>query len=169
MTIILSIAFVVFALAGLLTVAAMRVVPPDWRWVIFRLGRFAGVRGPGMVVLLPVLERAVPVDLRERSLTLGDDGQPWQAAGQRRMVMILECRYRVVAAEKSVLAVEDVDAAMKQAAHTSLRGLLEQAGVFELLSEQSGIETRLRERIQPIASTWGVELTGIELLEVRKA
>jgi len=169
MTTTLSIAIAIFALAILLAVAVVRVVPPDWRWAIFRLGKFASVRGPGMIALLPGLERAVPVDMRERSLTLGDDEQPWQAAGRQRVVMILECRYRVVAAEKSVLEVEDLDAAMKQAAQTTLRGLLEQTGAFELLSGQARLETLLSESIQPVAAAWGVELTGIELLEVRKA
>jgi regulator of protease activity HflC (stomatin/prohibitin superfamily) len=163
--IFLACAFIgVFVVALAALASAIRIVQEYERLVVFRLGRCVGVRGPGLVLLVPFIERGVKVDLREqvreiphqRSIT--NDNAP--------IDIDFLWYYKVVDAMQSVLQVGDFQSASQGMATTTLRSVIGEIPLDDVLSEREHINTVLRTKLDEVTERWGVKVTNVEIREI---
>ncbi len=142
----------------------IRIVPEYQRLVILALGRYAGTRGPGIVIVIPFLERTSNVDMRERFLDI-----PKQTAitmDNAPMDIDFLVYYRVTDPKKSILEVDNVVNASINIATTTLRAVI---GDFELdwvLSKRDEINEIMRVKLDEITERWGLKITSVEIREI---
>ncbi len=156
---------VIIVLALLMLVPqAVRVVKEYERAVILRLGRYVGTRGPGWVWLIPFLERPAIVDLRTIPLDV-----PTQEAITKDNVTIRANAvvfFRVLEPEKAVLEVEDYIRATSQIAQTTLRSIVGQSDLDEVLANREKINQTLAKIIDESTDPWGVKVSVVEMKEI---
>lgn len=155
-------AVVLVALALLIT--AIRVIPEYQRLVVFRLGRCIGARGPGVVILIPIVDRGVKVDLREQVRDI-----PHQTSITKDNASIsvdFIWYYKVLDATESVLQVGDFEAAAQGMATTTLRAVIGGIMLDDALSEREHINNMLRSRLDEVTERWGVKVTNVEIREI---
>jgi len=152
-------------LVGLAMLAsAIRVVPEYQRLVVFRLGRCLGEKGPGLVILIPIVDRAVKVDLREQVREI-----PHQTSITKDNAGIsvdFLWYYKVLDASESVLQVGDFEAAAQGMATTTLRAVIGSIILDDVLSEREHINNMLRTRLDEVTERWGVKVTNVEIREI---
>jgi regulator of protease activity HflC (stomatin/prohibitin superfamily) len=160
---------VVLVVAGALVVIGLalsiRVVKQYERGVLFRLGRVVGVREPGLRLIVPVLEVLRRVSLRIVTMPI-----PAQEIITRDNVSIdvsAVAYYRVIDAVKSVVAIENVAAAISQIAQTTLRKVIGQHTLDEILAETDRINGVIREILDVATEDWGVVVTLVELKDIQ--
>jgi regulator of protease activity HflC (stomatin/prohibitin superfamily) len=143
---------------------AVRIVQEYERGVIFRLGRLVGARGPGLFFIIPVVERMVKVDLRTVTMDV-----PTQEAITRDNVTVkvnAVIYFQVLDPEAAVVKVLDHFRATSQIAQTTLRSVLGQSDLDELLSKREEINQRLQKIIDEQTEPWGVKVTVVEVKDV---
>ena len=143
---------------------AVRIVQEYERGVVFRLGRLQGARGPGLFIIIPIIERMVKVDLRTVTMDV-----PSQEAITRDNVTVrvnAVIYFHVLRPEDSVVNVVDHVRATSQIAQTTLRSVLGQSDLDELLSEREKINTSLQQIIDEQTEPWGVKVTVVELKDL---
>lgn len=143
---------------------AVRVVQEYERGVIFRLGRLVGAKGPGLFLLAPFIDRMVKVDLRTVTLDV-----PTQEAitGDNVTVKVnAVCYFRVVDPARAVVQVEDYRRATWQIAQTSLRSVIGEAHLDELLSQRERINDQLARIIDEATEPWGIKVSQVEVKDV---
>ena len=143
---------------------AIRIVQEYERGVIFRLGRLQGARGPGLFIIIPIIERMVRVDLRTVTMDV-----PSQEAITKDNVTVrvnAVIYFHVLRPEESVVNVQDHVRATSQIAQTTLRSVLGQAELDELLSEREKINNSLQKIIDEQTEPWGVKVTVVEIKDV---
>lgn len=163
-TAIVVIVIVLFAAFFLAASASIRVLREYERGVVFRLGRITDVRGPGLVLLIPALERLVRVSLRTVTLNI-----PAQEVITRDNVparVTAVAYYRIIDPTRSVVEIEDVLAATAQISQTTLRSVLGKADLDTLLSERQRINEHLQQIIDDQTEPWGVKVTTVEVRDV---
>jgi len=160
------VALVTLLVGVIVLVTAIRIVPEHSRLVVFRLGRCIGARGPGLVMLMPMLDRGVPIDLRERALQI--DAESATTQDRAGVVIDFLWSYRVVDPVKSVLNVEDLDATARRTAIAALRSLIGNVSSGDLLFERSRLRTELLARLREITAAWGVEAVNVEVQDIRR-
>src|SRR5512136_399548 len=144
--------------------SAIRVVPEYQRLVVFRLGRCIGARGPGLVLLIPVVDRAVKVDLREQVREI-----PHQTSITKDNAPIsidFLWYYKVLNPMESVLQVGNFEAAAQGMATTTLRAVIGGMMLDDVLSEREHINNMLRTRLDEVTERWGVKVTNVEIREI---
>jgi regulator of protease activity HflC (stomatin/prohibitin superfamily) len=152
------------AVAAALLAASVRVLREYERGVVFRLGRVTEHRGPGLVFLMPVLDRMVRVSLRTVTLKV-----PVQEIITRDNVparVTAVAYYRVVDPTKSVVEIENVLSATMQIAQTTLRSVLGKAELDALLSERERLNEHLQQIIDDQTEPWGIKVTTVEIKDV---
>ena len=143
----------------------LRVAQEYQRGVVFRLGRYVGLRGPGLYWIIPLgIERAVTIDVRTRTVSAEQQETITRDSVTVKLNAVLW--YRITDAAKSVIAVESVSAAVYQLALTSLRNSIGQHDLDEVLQERDKINGLLRENVAPSAAAWGVEVERFEMKDV---
>src|SRR5262249_771063 len=143
----------------------VRIAQEYQRGVVFRLGRYAGLRGPGLYWIIPLgIERAITIDVRTRTVSAEQQETITRDSVTVKLNAVLW--YRIIDAAKSVIAVENVAAAVYQLALTSLRNSIGQHDLDEVLQERDKINGLLRENVTPSAATWGVEVERFEMKDV---
>ncbi len=158
--VLIGVAAAGLALAG----TAVRVVQEYERGVVFRLGRMAGARGPGLILLIPVIERMQRVDLRIVALDV-----PAQEVITKDNVTVkvnAVLYFQVRNPEAVVVRVLDFVRATSQIAQTTLRNVVGQSELDELLAERERINARLRQIIDTATEPWGVEITLVEIKDI---
>ena len=143
---------------------AIRIVPEYQRLVVFRLGRSVGTKGPGIVLLIPVIDRAVKVDLREQVREI-----PHQTAITKDNAGIsvdFIWYYKVLDPTESVLQVGNFEVAAQGMATTTLRAVIGGIPLDDVLSEREHINTMLRTRLDEVTERWGVKVTNVEIREI---
>jgi regulator of protease activity HflC (stomatin/prohibitin superfamily) len=146
-------------------VSGVRIAQEYQRGVVFRLGRYSGLRGPGLYWIVPLgIERAVTIDIRTRTVSAEQQETITRDSVTVKLNAVLW--YRIVDAAKSVIAVESVAAAVYQLALTSLRNSIGQHDLDEVLQERDKINGLLRANIAESAGTWGVEVERFEMKDV---
>ena len=152
-------------LIGLVFVGnAIRIVPEYQRMVVFRLGRCIGPKGPGLIILIPVVDRAVRVDLREQVREI-----PHQTAITKDNASIsvdFIWYYKILDAVESVLQVQNFEAAAQGMATTTLRAVIGGIPLDDVLSEREHINSMLRTRLDEVTERWGVKVTNVEIREI---
>src|SRR5947207_8638690 len=144
--------------------AAVRVLREYERAVVFRLGRITSQRGPGLIFLLPIVDRMVRVSLRTVTLKI-----PAQEIITRDNVparVTAVAYYRIIDPTKSVIEIESVLAATSQIAQTTLRSVLGKAALDTLLAERERINEHLQQIIDDQTEPWGVKVTTVEIKDV---
>ncbi|MGC8826462.1 MAG: SPFH domain-containing protein, partial [Anaerolineae bacterium] len=160
----LSTAGVLIILAILILASAIRIVQEYERGVIFRLGRLIGVKGPGLFFIIPFIDRMVKMDLRVVTLDI-----PAQEAITRDNVTVkvnAVAYFRVIDPAKAVTQVEDYRRATWQISQTSLRSVLGQSELDDLLAHRDEINQRLQRIIDEQTEPWGIKVSIVEVKDV---
>ena len=155
---------VVVALIALLVISSVRVLNEYERAVMFTLGRFTGVRGPGLIILWPVIQRMSKVDLRVIVLNI-----PKQDVITRDNVSVkvnAVVYFRIVDASKAIIQVANAWDATSQVAQTTLRSVLGQHEMDELLSQRDKMNADIQRILDENTEAWGVKVTSVELKDV---
>lgn len=148
----------------LLLFSAIKVVQEYERGVIFRLGRYVGAKGPGLFFIVPFIDRMVKVDLRTVTLDV-----PSQEAISRDNVTVkvnAVVYFRVLDPGKAVIQVEDYRRATWQIAQTTLRNVIGQSELDELLAHREKINNQLQQIIDEQTEPWGVKVSLVEVKDV---
>jgi regulator of protease activity HflC (stomatin/prohibitin superfamily) len=144
--------------------ASIRVLREYERGVVFRLGRAMPARGPGLVVLMPTLDRMVRVSLR--TVTLQIPAQEIITRDNIPVRVTAVAYYHIVDATRSVLEIENVTSATSQIAQTTLRSVLGKVELDALLSERETLNEHLQHMIDDHTEPWGVKVTAVEIKDV---
>lgn len=162
----LAIALTVGGLAALILLAqSVRVIRQYERGVHFRLGRIIAVREPGLRLIIPVLDRMWRISMR--IVTMPVQSQGIITRDNVSVDIAAVAYYRIIDARKSVVAIENVAAAIDQIAQTTLRNVVGQHTLDEMLSETSVINASIRQILDTTTLEWGVEVTLVELKDIR--
>ncbi len=143
---------------------SVRVVNEYERGVIFFLGRFTGVRGPGLILLIPIFERMVKVTLR--TITMEIPSQKIITKDNVSIDIAAVAYYNVVDAGKSVVAIEDVYKAINQISQTTVRNVIGQFELDQLLSQTAKINSQIKDVIDKHTEPWGVQVTAVEIKDI---
>ena len=156
---------IVLILFGLIALgASVRVLREYERGVIFRLGRLIAQKGPGLILLIPFIDRMVKVDLRTVTLNI-----PPQEVITRDNVpagVNAVAYFRVIDPTKAIVEVENFLLATSQISQTSLRSVLGKADFDQLLSERERLNEELQKIIDESTEPWGVKVTAVEIKDV---
>jgi len=156
--------FVLVILIVAFLYAALKVVREYERLVVFRLGNLVGSRGPGLVLLIPIIDRFVRISLRIITMDV-----PTQEVITRDNVTCsvnAVVYYRVVEANNAVVNVENFMQATAQLAQTTLRSVAGQAELDELLSEREKLNIQIQQIIDESTDPWGIKVTMVEIKDV---
>src|SRR5512144_863898 len=155
---------ILLVLAVFFLISAIRIVPEYQRLVVFRLGRCIGARGPGIIFLIPVIDRAVKVDLREQVREV-----PHQTSITKDNAPIsidFLWYFKVLDPSESVLQVGNFEMAAAGIAATTLRAVIGGIPLDDVLSEREHINNMLRTRLDEVTERWGVKVTNVEIREI---
>ena len=155
--------FVVVVLVVFLA-SAIRIVPEYQRLVVFRLGRCLGTKGPGIVILIPIVDQAKMVDLREQIREV-----PHQTSITKDNAPIsidFLWYYKVLDPAQSVLQVGNFELSAAGIAATTLRAVIGGIPLDDVLSEREHINNMLRTRLDEVTERWGVKVTNVEIREI---
>lgn len=164
-TVILVIVAVVVVAALVTAVMAVKIIREYQRVVLFRLGRAMGARGPGLVLINPFFDRISWVDLREQYLEI-----PHQTAITRDNAAIaidFIIFYKVLDPATSVLAVQDFKGAAINIASTTLRSVVGDMSLDDVLSKREEMNDALRIRLDDVTERWGVKVANVEVREIK--
>jgi regulator of protease activity HflC (stomatin/prohibitin superfamily) len=164
MTPILGLMLFLIFLALVIIANAIRVVREYERLVVFRLGRLSGERGPGLVLLFPIIDRAVKVGLR--TVTMDVPPQDIITKDNVSVKVNAVIYFRVIDSKNAVVQVENYLYATSQIAQTTLRSILGQQELDELLSEREKLNQALQQVIDRQTEPWGVKVTTVEVKNV---
>lgn len=144
--------------------AAIRILNEYERGVIFRLGRVINAKGPGLIILIPVVDKMVRVSLR--LLVLDVDPQDVITRDNVSVKVNAVIYFRVIDAVKAIIEVENYQYAMSQLAQTTLRSVCGQAELDELLSARDKINSELQEILDTHTDPWGIKVSTVELKHI---
>src|SRR6202161_919485 len=157
--------FIAVVVAIILCLSGLRVAQEYQRGVVFRLGRYVGLRGPGLYWIIPLgIERVVTVDIRTRTVSAEQQETITRDSVTIKVNAVLW--YRVVDSAKSVIAVRDSNAAVYQLALTGLRNIIGQHDLDEVLQQRDKINDLLRQSIAGSTAAWGLEVERFEMKDV---
>ncbi len=144
--------------------AAIRIFNEYERGVIFRLGRVIKAKGPGLIILIPVVDKMVKVGLR--LIAMDVDPQDVITRDNVSVKVNAVIYFRVIDSIKAIVEVENYTYAMSQLAQTTLRSVCGQAELDELLSEREKINTELQEILDTHTDPWGIKVATVELKHI---
>jgi regulator of protease activity HflC (stomatin/prohibitin superfamily) len=125
-----------------------------------------GVNGPGLLFLVPFVDRAVVVDLRERVKKI--EGETLTTRDEKRVVVDMVWSYKVVDAARSVLEVENLESAMREMVVTELRAVVGGLARGEVMTAREQARDEMHRRLGEIVEAWGVEMGQVEIGELRR-
>ncbi len=155
---------VIAILVVIFLAASLRIVPEYERAVIFRLGRVIGAKGPGLFILIPIIDKMVKVDLR--TVTLDVPTQDIITKDNVSVSVDAVVYFRVVDPVRAIVEVENYLYATSQIAQTTLRSVCGAVELDELLSEREKLNLQLQEIIDRQTDPWGVKVVAVELKRI---
>lgn len=156
---------IVLAAAGMVGLSGLRIAQEYERGVVFRLGRFTGLRGPGLYWVLPLgVERAITIDTRTRTVSAEQQETITRDSVTIKVNAVLW--YHITDPSKAVIAVTDASAAVYQLALTSLRNIIGRHDLDEVLQDRDTINQLLRDSIAEATVPWGIEVGRFEMKDV---
>jgi len=162
---LLSVLMPAVVITIVLLAQAIRILREYERGVVFRLGRLIGVKGPGLILLIPGIDKMVRVDLR--TVTLDVPVQELITKDNIPAKVNAVCYFRVLDPSKAVNQIENYMVATSQIAQTTLRSVVGQADLDELLSERDKINQRLQQIIDQQTDSWGIKVSVVEIKDVQ--
>jgi regulator of protease activity HflC (stomatin/prohibitin superfamily) len=151
-------------LVGIFLILSIKVLNEYERAVIFRLGRIIGAKGPGLIILIPVIDRMVRIDLR--TITLDVPPQDVISGDNVTIKVNAVVYFRVVDPNRAVVEVENYLLATSKLAQTTLRSVLGQVELDELLASRESINHRLQEILVRQTEPWGVKVSNVEVKQI---
>ncbi|NED99052.1 slipin family protein [Phytoactinopolyspora halotolerans] len=148
----------------LILAAAIKIVPEYERGVVLRLGRVQGAKGPGLVVIIPIIDRMIRVDLR----VITTDVPPQDIITADNVTVRVDAvtYFKVVEPVRSVVSIFDYRTGTSRVAQTTLRSALGQRNLDELLMKRDEINQQLQQAIDEVTDPWGVKVTLVEVKDV---
>ena len=159
------VAYLVVALVVIMFLsAAIRILREYQRGVVFTLGRFTGVKGPGLIILVPFVQQMVRVDLR----VVVHNVPPQDVISRDNVSVKVNAvlYFRIVDPERAIIKVEDFMAATSQLAQTTLRAVLGKHDLDELLSERDRMNLDVQKILDAQTDAWGIKVTNVEIKDV---
>jgi regulator of protease activity HflC (stomatin/prohibitin superfamily) len=153
----------IVVIVGLL-VLAINILREYERGVVFFLGRFQGVKGPGPIIIIPVVQQIVRVDLRVITLDVPEQDVISRDNVTVRVNAVLY--YRVVDAERAIIQVENYSNATSQLAQTTLRSVLGQHDLDAMLAEREKLNADIQQILDERTAAWGIKVTNVEIKRV---
>jgi regulator of protease activity HflC (stomatin/prohibitin superfamily) len=157
-------AYVVVGLAAAFLVSAIRVLREYERGVIFLLGRFYRVKGPGMIIVIPLIQQMVRVDLR--TIVMDVPSQDVISKDNVSVKVNAVIYFRVVDPQRAIIQVENFDMATSQLAQTTLRSVLGQHELDEMLAEREKLNNDIQEILDQQTDAWGIKVANVEIKHV---
>lgn len=148
----------------ILLLISFKIVQEYERGVIFFLGRVTGVRGPGLIILIPIFERMQKVTLR--TITMDIPSQKIITKDNVSIDIAAVAYYHIVDPKKSVIAIEDVYSAVNQISQTTVRNVVGQFTLDQLLSKTGDINDQIRSVIDKHTEPWGAQVTAVEIKDI---
>lgn len=147
-----------------IVISGVRVINEYESGIVFRLGRYSGTRSPGLNLIIPIVDRMVIVDLR----TVARDVPPQDVITRDNVSVKVNAviYFRVVKADKAIIQVEDYLYATSQLAQTTLRSVLGQVELDELLAAREKINHQLQEILDKQTETWGIKVSNVEVKHI---
>jgi regulator of protease activity HflC (stomatin/prohibitin superfamily) len=149
---------------GLLLIYSIRILREYERAVVFLLGRFWKVKGPGLVIIVPFIQQMVRMDLRTRVL----DVPPQDVISKDNVSVRVNAviYFRVLDPEKAVIQVEQFEAATSQLAQTTLRSVVGQHDLDEMLAEREKLNNEIQRILDAQTDAWGIKVSNVELKHI---
>jgi regulator of protease activity HflC (stomatin/prohibitin superfamily) len=144
--------------------AAIKIVPEYQRMMVFRLGRAIGTKGPGLILLIPLVDRGIRVDLREQYLEIPHQTAITEDNASISIDFIVFTK--VVDAQMSVLAVQNFEGAAQNIAATTLRSVVGDMPLDDVLAKREAMNEILRAKLDEVTERWGVKVTNVEIREI---
>lgn len=157
-------AYYIIGFLVLLLLSSLKVLKEYERAVIFRLGRCTGARGPGLILLVPIFERMVRVNLR--TITMDIPSQKIITKDNVSIDIAAVAYYHIVDPIKSVVAIENVYEAVNQISQTTVRNVVGQFMLDQLLSQTVDINEQIKEVIDTHTEPWGAQVTAVEIKDI---
>jgi len=164
MAAIIAVIVIVVIILIIILSSAIKVFPEYQRGVIFRLGRLGNPKGPGLFVIIPIVDRVVRVDLR--TLTFEVPAQEVITKDNVPAKVNAVAYFRVVDPSRAVVEVQNYISATSQIAQTTLRSVLGQSDLDHLLTERDKLNARLQEIIDEQTEPWGIKVSVVEIKDV---
>jgi regulator of protease activity HflC (stomatin/prohibitin superfamily) len=142
----------------------LRVISQYEKAVVFRLGKYIGIKGPGLIYLIPIFDRMVKVSLR--TVTMEIPSQKIITKDNVSIDIAAVAYYKIVKSDKSVLEIENVYNAVNQISQTTVRNVIGQFYLDELLAHTSDINTKIKDVIDKHTEPWGVQVSAVEIKDV---
>jgi len=159
------VAYLIIAVAAIIFLAAaIRILREYERGVVFTLGRFTAVKGPGLIILVPFVQQMVRVDLR----VVVQDVPPQDVISRDNVSVKVNAvlYFRIVDAERAIIQVEDFMAATNQLAQTTLRSVLGKHELDEMLAERDKLNSDIQEILDQRTDAWGIKVSNVEIKHV---
>jgi regulator of protease activity HflC (stomatin/prohibitin superfamily) len=144
--------------------SAIKILPEWERGVILRFGRFVDVRGPGLIILIPFIERIIKTDIR----TITMDIKPQDVISKDNISLQVDAvvYFRVVSPEDAITKIEDYYFATSQLAQTTMRSIVGQFQMDEILEHRDKINIRIQEILDRATDPWGIKVSSVELKQI---
>ena len=155
---------VIFFVVVVLVSMSLRIVKEYDRGVIFFLGKVTGVRGPGLIILIPVFEQMTSVTLR--TITMNIPSQKIITKDNVSIDIAAVAYYKITDPQRSVVAIEDITHAVNQISQTTVRNVVGQFSLDQLLSQTSDINLQIKNVIDGHTEPWGAEVTAVEIKDI---
>ena len=162
-TYLLSLLIPIVVIAAIIA-SAIRILREYERGVIFTLGRFTGVKGPGLILVIPFIQQVERIDLRTRVF----DVPPQDVISRDNVSVKVNAvvYYRVVDPEKAVIQVENFNDATSELAQTTLRSVVGQHELDQMLAEREQLNDNVREILDQQTDAWGIKVSNVELKHI---
>ncbi len=160
----MSVLFFLFIVVVLLLAKSLRVLNEYERGVVFFLGKYTGVRGPGLIILIPILETMTRVVLR--TVTMDIPSQRIITKDNVSIDIAAVAYYHIIDPMKSVVAIEDVYKAVNQISQTTVRNVIGQFSLDQLLSQTGDINAQIKNVIDLHTEPWGAQVTAEEIKDI---
>lgn len=156
--------YIIIAIVVILIFSSLRIVKEYERGVIFFLGKATGVRGPGLIIVIPILEAMTRTTLR--TVTMNIPSQKIITKDNVSIDIAAVAYYKIIDPMKSVISIEDVYNAVNQISQTTVRNIVGQFMLDQVLSQTSDINTQIKNVIDAHTEPWGAEVTAVEIKDI---
>jgi regulator of protease activity HflC (stomatin/prohibitin superfamily) len=165
---ILAICCLSFLIIGIVILffSTFRVVNEHHRNVVFRLGRMIGQKGPGLMLIIPFVDRTYSVDLRDITRKL--ENLPAITIDGFSLFIDISFLYKINDPIKSVMNVSEPKISIENIIGTEMREIISKLTYLELLQSRGKIILELRQKVNPIAENWGIEILDVDINDMRK-
>ena len=160
----IEILFIILSVTIVFLASAFKVLREYERGVVFQLGRFWKVKGPGLIILIPVIQTMVRVDLR--TIVMDVPSQDVISRDNVSVKVNAVLYFRVINPERAIIQVEDYDAATSQLAQTTLRSVLGQHELDEMLASNEKLNNDIQQILDEQTEAWGIKVANVEIKHV---